>query len=269
MDKVSIVLPLYNCEKYVRHTIKSVQDQDYENWELIIVNDASTDASLAEAEKFAVKDPRIKIISLERNVGAGAARNVAVQNASGRYIAFIDSDDLWAKEKLSHQIAFMQNHNAPLSHTAFAFINEEGKIAKQGESHVDEKINMKRYMKTSQIRIPSVIIDRKQVSHIYFPEDRALCEDARLWMHYFRKGQLFYGLDQVLLLIRIRPDQLSRRKDKMAFLAFKRFMNEKSLSKTDRILCFLNYAGHAVNIWRHKRNVDIDYIKHHFNCNSR
>ena len=266
MVNVSIILPAYNCEKYIRDTLISVQNQDYKNWELLIINDASTDNTLAEIEPFAAKDSRIKVISHQVNKGVAAARNTGISQAKGRFLAFIDSDDLWGKEKLSRQIFFMHKHNAALSHTAFAFINANGEIAKQGQSAVDEKIDMKTYMKTSQIRMSSVMIDRNRIKDVHFPADRKLCEDARLWMDYLRSGEHFYGLNQVLMLYRVRPKQLSHRKDKMAWTAFKRYMSEKTLTPVERISCFAHYACSALKIWKPKNNIDIKYIKENFNC---
>lgn len=266
MDKVSIILPVYNCEQYLKHSIISVQNQDYKNWELLIVNDGSTDKSLEIAQHYAAKDERIKVIALEQNVGVGAARNVAIAQADGRYMAFIDADDLWAKEKLSRQIVFMRKHNAALSHTASAYMNADGEIMSHGYTKVDEKINMVDYMNTSQIMMSSVMIDRQKIKEVHFPEDRKLCEDARLWMDYLRSGEPFYGLNQVLLAYRKRPNQLSHRKDKMALAAFKRFMNEKTLSPMERISCFMHYAVNATKKWGRKSTIDPQYIKDNFNC---
>ena len=120
MDKVSIILPLYNCEKYVKHTIESVLHQDYKNWELIVVDDASADKSLDEVWQYARQDSRIRVFSSVKNEGVATTRNTALKYVTGKYIAFIDADDLWAKNKLSSQIVFMKKHNAGLSHTSFA-----------------------------------------------------------------------------------------------------------------------------------------------------
>ena len=160
----------------------------------------------------------------------------------------------------------MQQHNAALSHTAFAIIDADGFLAKFGQSGVDEEIDMKTYMETSQIRMSSVMIDRKYIKEVHFPEDRKLCEDARLWMNYLRSGLHFFGLNQVMMLYRVRPNQLSRRKDKMAWTAFKRFMSEKTLTPAERVSCFAHYARNALKIWSPKHNLDYKYIKENFNC---
>lgn len=266
MDKVSIILPLYNCEKYIGHTIESVLNQDYTNWELIIMNDASTDNSLNEAFKYAEKDPRIKLYSSIVNNGVATTRNEAMKYATGKYMAFIDADDLWAKNKLSSQLFFMKKHNAGLSHTSFAYLTEDGHIRERGLVNVDECVDMKCYMKTSQICMSTVMIDRDKIKKIRFPNDRKLCEDARLWMDYLREGEKFYGLDKILLLYRIRPNQLSRHKPKMAWLALKRFMSEKSLSPMERICCYAAYTKNAIKKYEGKNTVDVAFIKKQFNC---
>ena len=266
MEKVSIILPVFNCEKYLKHTIVSVQSQVYKNWELLIVDDASTDGSLAEARRFAAHDPRIKVMSVEKNMGVGACRNMALEKATGEYIAFIDSDDLWAKEKLSRQIVFMKKLGIGLSHTAYAYMNAKGEVMERGQNDVDECIGLKQYMKTSQIGMSTVMIDRRIISDIRFPADRQLSEDARLWMSFMRKGEMFYGLNQVLMLYRVRNKQLSQRKDKMALQTFKRYANEKSLSRAEQLCCFLHYAYNGVRKRKCKRTMSLQYAKENFNC---
>lgn len=269
MDKVSIILPLYNSEEYIGQTIESVLNQDYKNWELIIMNDASTDKSLDIVNEYARSDSRIHVYSLPENKGVGPARNAAIKYAQGRYLAFIDADDLWAENKLSRQIFFMRKHNAGLSHTAFACLTKDGYLRNSGPINVDECIDMKRYMKTSQIGMSTVMIDREKIKETKFPDDRKLCEDARLWMQYLRQGEKFYGLNEILSLYRLRPGQLSRHKHKMAWSAFKRFMSEKSISPLERISCYALYARNALKKYHDKRVVDVNYIKNHFNCKLR
>ena len=106
-EKVSIIMPVYNSKKYITETIKSVQAQTYENWELIIVDDCSTDNTVKIIKDFMYKDLRIKLTILDKNQGVSHARNISLDNTTGRYIAYLDSDDIWKKNKLSRQIEFM------------------------------------------------------------------------------------------------------------------------------------------------------------------
>lgn len=123
---VSIVTPTYNCGKFISETIKSVQSQTYKNWEMIIVDDCSTDDTEKIVSEFVKNDERIKYYCLKENSGAAVARNTALRLATGRWIAFLDSDDLWLGEKLEKQIAFMANNNYQFSYTAYREIDEMG-----------------------------------------------------------------------------------------------------------------------------------------------
>ena len=115
---VSVITPSYNCARFIGATIESVQAQTYPNWELIIVDDCSTDHSREVIEKYIGEDPRIKLVVLERNSGAAVARTKAMQLAQGRYMAFLDSDDLWVPDKLERQLEFMNKYHHAFSCTA-------------------------------------------------------------------------------------------------------------------------------------------------------
>lgn len=269
MEKVSVIMPAYNCEKFLKHAVHSVQAQHYPNWELIIVDDASQDNTLAEAQKLASEDERIKVYSMPQNKGVSVCRNYAITNADGRYLAFLDSDDLWSKDKLSHQIAFMQEKQAALSHTAYAFMSEKGMVMSNGKVDVDAEVDLDKYMKTTQIGMSSVVIDRNKVDFVHFPEDRKLCEDARVWMAFLRKGQKFAGLNEVLTLYRVRQSQLSGNKIKMAENTLKRYWNEKNLPAYKRLYYFMQYACHGVEKRLRPTQLDIKDISNRFNCNNR
>lgn len=126
-NKISIITPLYNGEKYIEKTILSVIKQTYNNWEMLIVDDCSGDNSPNIVKKYVEQDKRIKYIRLEKNSGAAIARNKAIEIAEGEYIAFLDSDDLWKKEKLEKQINFMKENNYAISFTEYEEIDEDGR----------------------------------------------------------------------------------------------------------------------------------------------
>jgi glycosyltransferase involved in cell wall biosynthesis len=269
MEKVSVIMPVYNCEKFIKHSIESVQNQTYKNWELLIVDDGSKDGSLDIAKKYAEEDKRIRVFKMPKNSGVSVCRNLAVAKANGRYLAFIDSDDLWSANKLEHQIDFMQKHNATLSHTAYGFMDEDGYAMKKGKVDVDLDVDRKKYMKTTQIGMSSVMIDTQKVKSVKFPPDRKLCEDARLWMSYLREGMLFHGLNEMLVLYRIRNNQLSRNKMKMAVNTLKRYWNEKDIPACKRLYYFLNYATNGIRKrLKNTYNLDNESVKD-FNCKQR
>lgn len=123
-DLVSVIMPSYNTESYIADSIQSVIDQTYQNWELIIVDDCSTDRTRERAASF--RDERIILLKNEKNVGAASSRNYALRKAKGKWIAFLDSDDLWLPNKLEKQIRFMEDHNAVFSYTAYEDIDCNG-----------------------------------------------------------------------------------------------------------------------------------------------
>lgn len=125
---VSIITPTYNSEKFIAKTIISVQNQSYTNWEMIIVDDCSTDKTQQIITSFHEQDSRIKLIKLDKNSGAGVARNEAIIKSKGRFIAFLDSDDLWKSTKLEKQIDFLLSNNLPFTFSFYDCIDEEGKL---------------------------------------------------------------------------------------------------------------------------------------------
>lgn len=269
MCNVSVILPVYNCEKFLKHTVRSVQNQQYKNWELLIVNDASTDNSLAVAKTLAATDSRIKVFNMKQNQGVAACRNYALKKAAGRYVAFIDSDDLWASQKLNKQLLFMKKHHAALSHTGCLFMDENGDVMAKGQGTVDEKIDLEHYLKTTQIGMSTVMIDRAQIDDIHFPEDRKVCEDARVWVKYLRQGIPFYGLNEYLMMYRVRSNQLSKNKAKMALNTFVRYINEDTLPPYKRLECFGHYAINGFKKRMVKNKLNMAEIYRNFNCHQK
>ncbi|MDE6649572.1 MAG: glycosyltransferase [Muribaculaceae bacterium] len=138
-DKVTIITPTYNCAKFISETIESVQAQTYTNWEMIIVDDCSTDNTKEIVEQYQKNDPRIKYHCLAKNSGAAEARNEALRRANGKWIAFLDSDDLWTCEKLNRQIKFMVDNGYVFSYHEYEEIDEDSKklgILVSGKKHV-------------------------------------------------------------------------------------------------------------------------------------
>ena len=123
---ISIITPCYNCEQYIAESIQSVLAQTHQNWEMIIVDDCSTDESYEIAMEYAKKDRRIKVYRMEHNSGAAVCRNKAIESSKGEYLAFIDSDDIWLPEKLEKQLKFMHESGCNFSFTEYEQIDEQG-----------------------------------------------------------------------------------------------------------------------------------------------
>jgi glycosyltransferase involved in cell wall biosynthesis len=207
---VSIVTPCFNVEIYITRTIECILSQSYSNWELLLVDDKSTDATMQIIQDYLLKDSRLKLIRLEKNSGPAVARQTGIDNAKGEYVAFCDSDDLWEPEKLSIQISFMLNQSLEFSCTAYAQISEDeqpnGKVI-----HPQERANYKTVLKSCPIGNSTVIVAKNLIEQVRIPNIRKR-NDYVLWLTLLKKTPYCYGIDEVLVKYRLRSDGISNNK---------------------------------------------------------
>ena len=207
---VSIIMPSYNSEKFIANSIDSIISQTYQNWELIIVDDVSSDNSNDIIESYIKKNDCVKLIKLDKNSGPAIARNRAIKEAQGRYIAFLDADDLWMPQKLEKQIAFMQKESIALSYTGYYRIEEgNGEIIDQ--IHVPKKVDYSELLKQNIIGCLTAIYDTEKIGKVYMPEIRKR-QDFGLWLKILKRVSYAYGLDEPLAYYRVRPDSVSSNK---------------------------------------------------------
>jgi len=207
-ELVSIITPLYNSNNFVGNTIKSVQAQTYLNWELIIIDDASTDESAKIAESFSTQDKRIKLIKLDSNKGPAVARNKGIKECSGRYIAFLDSDDLWHEQKLNKQINYMKKNQYAFTYTGFEKINETGKVVGTVLPYKKE-VCYYDLLKTNHIGCLSAMIDLEILGQkIYMPNIKKR-QDQGLWLDVLKQIDKAYCLNEILGQYRIRSGSIS------------------------------------------------------------
>lgn len=207
---VSIIMPTYNCADFIGESIESVLNQTYENWELIIADDCSTDNTENVVNKFIKVDNRIKYYKLKENSGAAIARNLAVDKSKGEFIAFLDSDDLWTNDKLEKQINWMKKNNYKFTCTKYEQIDEDGK--KNGISiGVKKKVNYNGVLLSCPIGNSTVIYNAKKIGKFETPNIRKRNDDA-LWLKILKSEKYAYGLDDTLMLYRLRKNSLSRNK---------------------------------------------------------
>lgn len=208
-DLITVITPVYNSEKYIAETIESVQKQTYVNWEMIIVDDCSDDNTLSVVKS--IKDNRVKYLKLNKNSGAAVARNIALQRASGRFVAFLDADDKWKPEKLSRQVNFMLNKNIGFSFTSYEIMrNDNNKIVT-----VPTELNYTQFMKNTIIGTLTVMIDRSIVGNIRIVEVKK-DHDSMTWAKILRSGYNAYGLNESLALYRKVEGSISNNKIKAA-----------------------------------------------------
>ncbi|PFA05077.1 glycosyltransferase family 2 protein [Bacillus cereus] len=241
---VSIVTPSYNANSFIEKTIQSVQSQTYKNWEMIIIDDVSKDNTCELIKEESKKDNRIRLIELKENSGAAIARNTGINNARGKYVAFLDSDDLWLPEKLEKQLAFMQNNDIAFSFTGYQIMNQDGTLTDK-VVHVPGKINYNGLLKNTIIGCLTVMLDIEKLGKIQMPNIRTR-QDTATWLKILRQGHYAYGLDEVLSKYRKVENSISSNKFKMAKMNWKLYREIEGLSILKSAWCFGNYALNGV-----------------------
>jgi len=195
-------MPCFNSERFLADSIESVLKQTYKNFELIIIDDVSNDGSMEIVESYHSKDKRIKILRNDENSGPAVSRNKGIEFAKGRYIAFLDSDDLWHPEKLERQVAFMQEANAAMSHTSYELMNELGE--KTGKiMHAKTKVTYRTLLFYNAIGCLTAMYDVEKTSGKQHGPDIPKRNDYALWLHILKKGHTSKGLDKVLAFYRV------------------------------------------------------------------
>ncbi|MCB0496675.1 MAG: glycosyltransferase family 2 protein [Cyclobacteriaceae bacterium] len=236
---VSIITPTFNAEKYVGETISSVIAQTYKNWELLITDDCSTDKTKEIVTHYSKEDSRIKLFALSKNVGAGEARNNSIKNASGRFMAFLDGDDLWLPNKLEKQIGFMLINNYPLSYTSYIKIEENGK--EKGIIHVPEKAYYKDLLNTNVIATLTTIYDSEILGKCYMNTLKKR-QDYCLWLSILKRIDFASGIDEVLAKYRVSKSSLSGNKLSAMTYQWKVYREIEKLGLLKSIYHFINYA---------------------------
>jgi len=210
---VSIITPTYNSEKFIAETITSVQNQTYSNWEMVIVDDCSTDQTESIVLQFAASDNRIKFYKLHKNAGAGVARNQAVSMAAGTYIAFLDSDDLWKPEKLQKQIDFLQTQKQPFTFSFYDCIDEAGQpLHKRVEAPF--KLKYWQLFFCNFVGNLTGIYDTRAFGKIPISSLRKR-QDWMVWLTILRKVKTAQPIPESLAYYRVRQDSISSSKIKL------------------------------------------------------
>ncbi|MDW8849534.1 glycosyltransferase family 2 protein [Flavobacterium sp. MMLR14_040] len=212
-ELVSIITPTFNAEKFIRATIESVQNQSYQNWEMILVDDASTDKTIAIIKEFAQKDNRIKLTELSKNSGNGFARNVALEKADGKYIAYLDADDLWFPMKLEKQIQFLKTNNLPFTFSFYDCIDEEG-------NSLNRRVEAPLKLTYDQLFFCNYVGNLTAIYDVGFfgkvvIEATQKRQDWRLWLTILKQIEVTKPVPEILALYRIRKDSISASKFKL------------------------------------------------------
>ena len=247
---VSIITPSYNSSQYTGRTIDSIRSQTYQDWELIIIDDCSTDQSRDVIQYYVNQDSRIKLICLEGNSGAAVARNVGIENAIGRFIAFLDSDDTWHPEKLEKQIAFMLQHNYALSYTQYHQVNENGETI--GNLYFPEKTHYYALLKTCTIGCLTAMYDTAKIGKVYFPLIRKR-QDFALWLKILKQVEYAYCVPEDLASYTVRSDSISANKWKAAQYNWRLYRDIEKLTFLSSFYYFSHYAIRGIIRSKFKR----------------
>lgn len=244
-EKVSIITPVYNCEKYLKDTIENVIKQTYTNWEMLLVDDCSTDKSEEVIKEYTKKDKRVKYFKLKENSGAAVARNFALEKAEGRFIAYLDADDAWKLDKLEKQIKFMLDNNYAFTCTSYEKIDEEGN-SKNKIVRIPEKVDYKFFLRNTIIQTVGVMVDTKITGKevLQMPNIRRR-QDAATWCQLLKNNYNCYGMNEALSYYRVVSNSLSSNKLKAVKGTWYLYRKIEKLSLFKSCFCFIGYAWNA------------------------
>ena len=252
---ISVILPAFNAEKTIEEAVDSVLSQSYANFELIIIDDASTDGTRAVLETLAGKDNRIRILSNDTNIGVLKTRLKGVHASFGKWIAFLDSDDIWAKDKLLKQIRLQQESACFLVYSGTGYINSDGKQL-NWVLHVPSEVSYRELLKQNLISCSSVLV--KSELMLRYPMrltgSRAkgrMHEDFASWLRMLRGGAKAYGIDEPMLIYRVSRGSVSGNKSKAAAMTWRVYRNI-GLSLPECVYYFCCYAVRSLNEARQK-----------------
>lgn len=223
MPEVSIITPIYNSSAFLQETINAVLQQTFQDWEWLMTDDCSTDQSMDIIT--GINDPRIKISRTEKNGGAGHARNLSLERASGRFITFLDADDYWEPNFLEEMILFMKKENAELAYSNYARCDEH-LVPQIEDFKADKDVTFSNLLKTCRLSLLSSMYDTKRVGIELFPEGSKR-EDHVMWLNLLKKIPIGKPLPKTMAKYRMHASSISRKKTnimKDQYLVYKDFM---------------------------------------------
>ena len=245
MELVTVIIPYFKKKRFIKSSLKSAMQQSYKNLEIIIVYDDFDTKDLNYIKKLSYSDKRIKLIINSKTMGAGISRNIGIKKSKGIFISFLDSDDIWHKDKTKYQIDYMKNKNYLISHTSYKIINENKKVkAIRRARNFD---NFSDLLKSCDVGLSSVIIKKKILTKNYLFPDLKTKEDFVLWLKILRKGIKIGSLDKELMFWRKLDNSLSSsilQKILDGFRVYRTYMKFNSVKSLYYLICLsLNYLN--------------------------
>lgn len=242
---VTVVTPFHNDAAWLEHTVDSVQGQSFGDWELLLINDRSGDGSDVTAAAWARSEPRIRLLSTTaESRGAAAARNKGIEHANGRYIAFLDADDLWLPTKLEQQLAFMSDAGAAFSYTAYEKMDEGGR--RNGRIYrPPTRMGYNDLLRGCAIGCSTVMIDAQALGPPLMPPFKR-GQDYATWLEITRSGVEAHGLQEPLAVYRERRGSLSSNKLLKYLAAYRIYREQEQLGVPRSLVLLQRYALHAL-----------------------
>lgn len=241
---VSIVTPVYNSADFLPETLESIRMQTFKDFEHLIVDDGSTDKSSSILERYASQDARIRIIRLKGNSGPAKARNTAIEEARGRFIAFVDSDDVWLPQKLELQLSFMAKKKSPVSFTSYFKMTEEG-LDTGGIVKAKPTVTYKDLLRSNFIGCSTAIYDTQKVGKVFMPNILKR-QDYGLWLEITKSGNVAHGISEPLVRYRIRENSVSSNKFLAAKYHWKVLREVENLNLAKAFFYFTQYAYYGI-----------------------
>jgi len=245
--KVSIITSSHNSAEYIKETLESILAQTYDKWELLITDDASTDETCSIIETYKKSDERIKLFRLNTVSGAATARNKSIENATGRFIAFCDSDDLWTPDKLEKQINFMLTNNIAFSFSPYHYINKEGKYL--GTTKAREKVSHDDLLVTCDIGCLTAVFDSEKLGKLFMPSLRRR-QDYALWLKILRTIPYAYSYKEPLGFYRVHNGSVSSNKLKAGWYVWKIYREVEQISFLKSLILITRYAWNGFKKYR-------------------
>lgn len=243
---ISIVVPVYNAERFLEDTIQTVQKQTYKNWELIFVNDCSTDNSVNIIKKHQKKDKRIRLIENEKNSGAALTRNRGIEEANGKYLCFLDADDLWDNDKLEKQIKFMDKNNCSFSYTSYEFADANG-IPNGKKVIAQNKMTYHKALKNTIISTITVMFDLRKIDKKLIKMPNLIyVEDTATWWQILRTGEIAYGIPDIFSYYRRSSNSNSSNKFRTLSKLWNLYRKVEKLNLFYATYCFTLKNIHAI-----------------------
>ncbi|MBQ7232386.1 MAG: glycosyltransferase family 2 protein [Clostridia bacterium] len=236
---VSIIMPNYNGAKYLKDTIDSVIAQTYSNWELLFVDDCSKDESMEIIRSY--KDSRIRLLQNETNSGAAVSRNHALKEARGKWIAFLDSDDLWKKDKLLLHLQFLIENQISFSFTSYSVLNSDNDVVAEFTPKKDT-YDYNTILKHCYIGCSTVIYDSEKFGKVYMPTDAIKREDFACWLKILKMGETATCFHENLTTYRVHNNSVSSNKFKIIKYQWNVYRNIERLSLLKSFFLMFHWA---------------------------